>query len=126
MGLWRLRGGGNEASCLFVCPQLRLLRGDSSAVKFGKAQLPFVHQLCSLSRAPLGTGKHPLRMDALLRRFVQRLAGGMIGHMIPDAHGKTYKTDFIQAGEGAGEVPALAGRRSIESGLGCLFQDGLR
>lgn len=52
----------------------------------------------SLSRAPLGTGKHPLCMDALLRRFVQRLAGGMIGHMIPDAHGKTYKTDFIEAG----------------------------
>jgi len=98
MGLWRLRGGGNEASCLFVCPQPRLLRGDSRAVKFGKAQLPFVHQLCSLSRAPLGTGKHPLRMDALLRRFVQRLAGGMIRHMIPDAQGETYKTDFIQAG----------------------------
>jgi hypothetical protein len=98
MGLWRLRDGGNEPSRLFVSPQFRLLRGHSSAVKVGKAQLPFVHQLCSLSRAPLGTGKHPLCMDALLRRFFQRLAGGMIGHMIPDTHGKTYKTDFIQAG----------------------------
>ena len=98
MGLWRLRGGGTEPSSLFVCPQPRLLRGDSSAVQFGKSQLPFVHQLCSLSRAPLGTVKHPLCMDALLRRFVESLAGGMIGHMIPDAHEKTYKTDFIQAG----------------------------
>jgi hypothetical protein len=98
MGLWRLRGGGKELSSLFVCPQPRLLRGDSSAVKVGKAQLPFVHQLCSLSRAALGTGKHPLCMDAPLHRFVQRLAGGMIGHMVPDAHGKTYETDFIQAG----------------------------
>jgi len=97
-GLWRLRGGGKEPSRLFVCPQPSLLRGNSSAVKFGKAQLPFVHQLCSLSRAALGTGKHPLCMDALLRRFVQRFAGGMIGHMIPDAHEKTYKTDFIQVG----------------------------
>jgi hypothetical protein len=96
--LWRLRGGGTEPSSLFVCPQLRLLRGDSSTVQFGKSQLPFVYQVCSLSRAPLGTGKHPLCMDALLRRFVQRLAGGMIGHMIPDAFGKTYKTDFIEAG----------------------------
>jgi hypothetical protein len=98
MGLWRLRGGGKELSSLFVCPQPRLLRGDSSAVKFGKSQLPFVHQLCSLSRAPLGTGKHPLCMGAPLGRFVQRLAGGMIGHMIPNAHVKTYKADFIQAG----------------------------
>ena len=98
VGLWRLRGGGTEPSSLFVCPQLRLLRRDSSAVQFGKSQLPFVHQLCSLSRAPFGTGKHPFCMDALLRRFVQRLAGGMIGHTIPDAHEKTYKTDFIQAG----------------------------
>ena len=98
VGLGRLRGGGKELSRLFVCPQPRLLRGNSSAVKFGKAQLPFFHQLCSPSRAPPGTGKHPLCMDALLRRFVQRLAGGMIGHMIPDAHEKTYKTDFIQAG----------------------------
>jgi hypothetical protein len=80
-----------EPSGLFVCPQLRLLRGDSSAVQFGKSQLPFVHQLCNLSRAPLGTGKPPLCMDALPRRFVQRLAGGMIGHMIPDAHGKRIK-----------------------------------
>jgi hypothetical protein len=74
-----------------------LLRGDSSAVKVGKAQLPFVHQLCSPSRAALGTGKHPFCMDALLRRFVQRLAGGMIGHTTPNAPGKAYKTDFIQA-----------------------------
>jgi len=98
VGLGRLRGGGKELSRLFVFPQPRLLRGNSSAVKFRKAQLPFVYQLCSPSRAPPGTGKHPLCMDALLRRFVQRLAGGMIGHMIPDAHEKTYKTDFIQAG----------------------------
>jgi hypothetical protein len=94
MGLWPLRGGGNKPSRLFVCPQRRLLRGNSSAVKFGKAELPFVHQLCSLSRAPLGTGKHPLCMDALLRRFVQRLAGGMIGHMIPDAHEERRITGF--------------------------------
>jgi hypothetical protein len=31
-------------------------------------------------RAPLGTGKHSLHMDALLCRLVW-LAGGMIGHM---------------------------------------------
>jgi hypothetical protein len=36
-------------------------------------------------------------MDAQLRRFVQRLAGGMIGHTTPNAPGKAYKTDFIQA-----------------------------
>jgi hypothetical protein len=113
VGLWRLRGGGTEPSSLFVCPQLRLLRGDSSAVQFGKSQLPFVYQLCSLSRAPLGTGKHPLRMDALLRRFVQRLAGGMIGHTIPNAQRKDVQTDFIQAGLSAGErcLPLRAGAR---------------
>ena len=98
MGLWRLRCGGNERSRQFVCPQLHLLRGNSSAIKFGKAQLPFVHQLRGLTRAPLGAGKHPLRMNALLRRFVEWLAGGMIGHTIPDAHGKANQTDFIQAG----------------------------
>jgi hypothetical protein len=32
--------------------------------------------------------------------------------------------DFIQAGRVLGEVPTLAGRRSIESGLGCPLQDG--
>ena len=84
-GLWRLRGGGKEPSSLFVRPKPRLLRGNSIAVKFGKAQLPFVYQLCSLSRVHLGMGKHPLCMDALLRRFVQRLVSGMIDHMIPDA-----------------------------------------
>jgi len=105
MGLWRLRCGGNEQSHQFVCPQLRLLRGDSSAVKFGKAQLPFVHQLCSLSRAPLGAGKHPLCVDALLRRFVQRHAGRMIGHTIPEAFGKNvqdgFYTSWLSAGKGA-------------------------
>ena len=126
LGLWRLRGGGTEPSSLFVCPQRRLLRGNSSAVKFGKAQLPFVHQFCSLSRAPLGTGKHPLCMGALLRRFVQRLAGGMIGHMIHDAHEERRITGFYTSWIECREMPALAGRRSIESGLGCLFQDGLR
>jgi hypothetical protein len=49
------------------------------------------------SRAALGTGKHPFCMDAQLRRFVQRLAGGMIGHTTPNAPGKAYNTDFIQA-----------------------------
>jgi hypothetical protein len=97
-GLWRLRGGGKELSSLFVCPQLRLLRGDSSTVQFGKSQLPLVYQVCSLSRVPLGTGQHPLRMDALLRRFVQRLAGEMIGHTIPNAHGKTYKQILYKLG----------------------------
>jgi hypothetical protein len=95
-GLWRLSGGGAEPSRLFVCPQLRLLRGDSSPVEVGNAQLSFVYQLCSLSRALLGTGNC---MDALLRRFVQRLAGGMIGHMNPDAHGKTYKWILYKRGE---------------------------
>ena len=105
LGLWRLRGGGTEPSSLFVCPQRRLLRGNSSAVKLGKAQLPFFHQLCSLSRAALGTGKHPFCMDALLRRFVQRLAGGMIGHTTPDAHGKSvqngFYTSWLSTGRGA-------------------------
>jgi len=105
MGLWWLRSGSIEPSRLFVCPQPRLLRGNSSAVKFGNAQLPFVHQLCSLSRAALGTGKHPFCMDALLRRFVQRLAGGMIGHTTPDAHGKSvqngFYTSWLSAGRGA-------------------------
>jgi hypothetical protein len=127
----RLKGGGGSVAAQgrchgpsrrFDCPQLRLLRGDSIAVQFGKSQLPFFYRLCSLSGAPLDAGKHLLCVDALLRQFVQRLAGGMIGHMIPDARHKTYKTDFIEAGE----VPALAGRRSIESGLGCPFQDGWR
>jgi len=105
VGLWRLRCCGTEPSSLFVCPQLRLLRGDSSAVKVGKAQLPFVHQLCSLSRAALGTGKHPFCMDAQRRRFVQRLAGGMIGHTTPNAHGKSVQNGFytscLSAGRGA-------------------------
>jgi hypothetical protein len=127
----RLKGGGGSVAAQgrchgpsrrFDCPQLRLLRGDSIAVQFGKSQLPFFYRLRSLSGAPLDAGKHLLCVDALLRQFVQRLAGGMIGHMIPDARHKTYKTDFIEAGE----VPALAGRRSIESGLGCPFQDGWR
>jgi hypothetical protein len=96
-GLWQLRDGGIEPSRLF-CPQPRLLRGNSSAVKFGKAQLPFVHRLAACRERRSARAKHPLCMDALRRRFVQRLAGGMIGHMIPDAHGKTYKTDFIEAG----------------------------
>ena len=105
LGLWRLRGGGTEPSSLFVCPQRRLLRGNSSAVKLGKAQLPFFHQLCSLSRAALGTGKHPFCMDAQRRRFVQRLAGGMIGHTTPDAHGKSvqngFYTSWLSTGRGA-------------------------
>jgi len=89
-----------------------LLRGDSSAVKVGKAQLPFVHQLCSLSRAPLGAGKHPLCVDALLRRFVQRLAGGMIGHMNPNAHGKMYKRILYKLVErGERSLPVKAGPR---------------
>jgi hypothetical protein len=75
-----------------------LLRGDSIAVQFGKSQLPFVYRLCSLSGAPLDAGKHPLCVDALLRQFVQRLADGMIGHMVPDAHEEKYKMSFIQAG----------------------------
>jgi hypothetical protein len=65
-------------------------------------------------------------MGAPLGRLVQRLAGGMIGQMIPNAHGKTYKRISYKLGRVPGEVPALAGRHSIESGLGCLFQDGLR
>ena len=79
-----------------------------------------------LSRALLGAGKHPLSVDALLRRFVQRLAGGMIGHMNPNAHGRTYQRILYKLGRVPGEEPALAGRRSIESGLGCPFQDGWR
>ena len=113
VGLWRLRGGGTEPSSLFVCPQRRLFRGNSSAVKFGKAQLPFVHQLCSLSRAALGTGKHPFCMDALLRRFAQRLAGGMIGNTTPDAHGKSVQNGFYTSWVGCRErgLPLRAGAR---------------
>jgi hypothetical protein len=111
MSLWRRRGS-NEPSSLFVGEQLRLLRGDSSAVKFIKAQLPFVYQLSSLSRSPLGAGKHPLCMDALLRRSVQWLAGGIIRHMIPNPHGKTYKRILYKLVERRGRcLPLRAGAR---------------
>jgi hypothetical protein len=33
-----------------------LLLGNSIAVKFGNAKLPFVYQFPGLTRAPLGTG----------------------------------------------------------------------
>jgi len=65
---------------VFVGPQLRLFGGDSGAVEVSQTRLPFVDQLRCLMRAPLGTGKHSLHMDALLCRLVW-LAGGMIGHM---------------------------------------------
>ena len=66
-------------------------------------------------------------MDALLRRFVQWLAGEMIGHMIPYVHQERRTTGFYTRWvEYRGKGPALAGRRSIQSGLGCLFQDGWR
>ena len=55
--------------------------GDSGAVEFDQARLPFVYQFRSLTRTPLGTGKHSLRMDALLDR-VGWLAGGLIEHII--------------------------------------------
>ena len=65
-----LRYNGDESSSVFVGPQLGLPGGDSGAVEFDQSQLPFVYQLRSLSRAALGTSKHPLHMEALLCRFV--------------------------------------------------------
>jgi len=71
-------------------PQLRLLGGDSGTVQFDQPRLPFVYQFRRLTRAPLGTGKHSLHMDALLCRLV----GGMIGHIDPDAHEERRTTGF--------------------------------
>jgi hypothetical protein len=108
---------------VFVGPQLRLPGGDSGAVEFDQAGLPFIYQLRGLTGAPLGTGKHPLHMDALLGRFVG-LAGGMIGHMIL-THKESRTTEFYTSWVECRErVPALPGRPSIEVGLSCLFQDG--
>jgi hypothetical protein len=52
-------------------------------------------------------------MDALLRRFVQRLAGGMIGHTTPDAHGKSVQNGFYTSWVGCRErcLPLRAGAR---------------
>jgi hypothetical protein len=107
---------------VFIGPQLRLPGGDSGAVEFEQTGLPFVYQLCGLTRAALGTGKHPLHMDALLGRFVG-LAGGMIGHMIlthKERRTTGFYTSWIECRE---RVPALADRLSIDPGLGCLFQN---
>jgi hypothetical protein len=65
-----LRYSDDESSSVLVGPQLRLPGGDSGAVEFDQSQLPFVYQLRGLTRAALGTSKHPLHMKALLCRFV--------------------------------------------------------
>jgi hypothetical protein len=94
-----LRYTGDESSSVFFGPQLRLLCGDSGAVEFDQSGLPFVYQLRSLTRAALGTGKHPLHMEALLCRLVW-LAGGMIGHMIlmHNTRGETYNRILYKLG----------------------------
>jgi hypothetical protein len=60
----------------------------------------------------LGTGKHSLRMDALLSRFVL-FAGGMIGHMILTLTKSDVQPDFIQARSATdeGACPRRAGFR---------------
>jgi hypothetical protein len=80
---------------VFFRPQLRLPGGDSGAVELDQTRLPFVYQFPGLTRAPLGTGKHSLRMDALQSGFV-RFAGGMIGHMILTLTRSAVQPDFIQ------------------------------
>jgi hypothetical protein len=62
---------GDESSSVFLGPQLRLPCSDSSAVEFDQPRLPFRYQLRGLTRATLSTGKHSLRMDALLCRLVE-------------------------------------------------------
>jgi autotransporter translocation and assembly factor TamB len=97
---------------VLIGPQLRLPGSDSGAVEFDQTGLPFVYQLRCLTRAALGTGKHPLHMDALLYRLVG-LAGGMIGHMILTHKRRDVQPDFIQAGlsAGRGRLPFRAGPR---------------
>ena len=72
----------------------------------------------------LGAGKHSLRMEALLRRFVW-LAGGMIGHInltqISRIQGERHNRILYKLGRVQGEVPAGVGRPSIDSALGGLF-----
>jgi hypothetical protein len=99
---------------VFVGPQLCLPDSNSGAVKFDQTGLPFVYQLRGLTRATLGTGKHPLDMDALLCRLVW-LAGGMIEHMILTHKRRDVQPDFIQAGlwAGRGCLPFRAGSQLI-------------
>ncbi len=97
---------------VFKCvrpPTLRLLSSDSGAVEFDQAGLPFVYQFRGLTRAALGTGQHPLHMDALLCRFVW-LAGGMIKHMILTHKRRDVQPDFIQAGLSAGRGACPSGQ----------------
>ena len=112
----------NDSSSVFFGPQLRLPGGHPGAVEFNQARLPFVYQFRGLTRSPLGTGKHSLRVDALLSRFVW-FAGGMIGHMILTLTEKRCTTGFYTSStvteEGA--CPRRAGSRLI--GLGYLSQD---
>ena len=74
-----------------------MLGGDSGAVEFDQPRLPFVYQFRCLMRAPLGTGKHSLHMDALQCRFVW-LVGGMIGHRILMHTRRDLQQDFITDG----------------------------
>lgn len=82
----------DESSSVFLGPQLPLPCSDSSAVELDQSRLPFLYQLRGLTRAALGTGKHSLRMDALLCRLVE-LSNDFLPIFYETCRGSTMRSE---------------------------------